>query len=104
MNITSNKQLWALQYIFKPCEIDNTVDMILQVLLPALCKLSRGLFRDHLPGGKLNSLRDEIKHVKATSKTSCYAKFFFLDSWTIFFVQNQVQVPRSCGMYRCMID
>jgi len=62
----------------EPCAYDNTVDMILQVLLPALCKLSRRLFHDHLPGGKIHNLSDEVKEkVKAAPKTSCYAESVF---------------------------
>ena len=64
--------------LLEPSRFDNTVDMMLQVLLPALCKLSRRLFQDHLPGGKLQNLSDEIKHkVRAAPKTSCYAESVF---------------------------
>lgn len=56
----------------------DTVDMLLQVLLPALCKLSRRLFQDHLPGGKLHDLSEEIKQkVRTAPKTSCYAESVF---------------------------
>lgn len=64
--------------LLEPWAIDNTVDMILQVLLPALCKLIRMLFHDHLPGNKLHNLSDEVKEmVKAAPKTSCYAESVF---------------------------
>lgn len=64
--------------LLEPCAYDNTVDMILQVLLSALCKLSRRLFHDHLLGGKIHKLSDEVKEkVKAAPKTSCYAESVF---------------------------
>lgn len=57
---------------------DDTVYMMLQVLLPAICKISKRLFQDHLPGGKPHNLNDEIKQkVKAAPKTSCYAESVF---------------------------
>lgn len=57
---------------------DSTVEMFLQVLLSALCKHSRKLFADHLPGGKLNNISEERKlKVKAAPKTSSYAESVF---------------------------
>lgn len=59
-------------------EFDNKVEVFLQVLLPTLCTVSKKLFVDHLPGGKLNDLSDEMKDkVKHYPKTSCYAESVF---------------------------
>ena len=35
-------------------KFDNIVEMFLQILLSSLCSLSKKLFVDHLPGGKLS--------------------------------------------------
>ena len=57
---------------------DNTVEMFLQIILPALCKLSKRLFQDHLPDGVFTSISDEMKvKVKNAPKTSCFAESVF---------------------------
>lgn len=59
-------------------QYDNIVEVFLQVLLPTLCTVSKKLFVDHLPGGKLTGLSDEMKDkVKNAPKTSCYAESVF---------------------------
>ena len=59
-------------------DFDGTVELYLQVLLPALCQLGRKLFKEHLPGGNLHNLSPDIKEkVKAAPKTSCFAESVF---------------------------
>ena len=59
-------------------KFDNIVEMFLQILLSSLCSLSKKLFVDHLPGGKLSELSDEMKEkVRADPKTSCFAESVF---------------------------
>ena len=80
----------------------DTVDMMLQVLLPALCKLSRRLFQDHLPGGKLHHLSEEIKQkVRAAPKTSCYAESVFgqLDCLLRMKPSTKTLAAESCIMF-----
>ena len=69
--------------LLEPYEHDDKVEMILQVLLPALAAVSRHLYKDHLPGGKFEVITDEMK-IKAQSaqKTNKFAEsvFGFLDN------------------------
>ncbi|XP_060575562.1 uncharacterized protein LOC132733014 [Ruditapes philippinarum] len=59
-------------------QYDNIAEVFLQVLLPTLCTVSKKLFVNHLPGGKLTDLSDEMKNkVKNAQKTSCYAESVF---------------------------
>jgi hypothetical protein len=81
---------------------DDTVDTMLQVLLPAPCKLSRRLFQDHLPGGKLHDLSEEIKQkVRAAPKTSCYAESVFgqLDCLLRMKPSTKTLAAESCIMF-----
>lgn len=48
------------------------------MILPALCQLSRRLFKEHLPGGKLTNVTQETTEVlKGVPKTSCFAESVF---------------------------
>lgn len=50
----------------------------LEVILPALCKLSRRFFKEHLSGGKLSNLPEEsILSLQGVPKTSCFAEIVF---------------------------
>ena len=57
---------------------DNSVEIFLQVILPALSKLSKHLFKEHLPGGVLTSISNEMKDtVRNAPKTSCFTESVF---------------------------
>ncbi|CAC5379919.1 unnamed protein product [Mytilus coruscus] len=76
---------------------DPTVEMFLQVLLSALCKHSRKLFADHLPGGKLNSTSEEMKlkldhliRTRPSTKTlAAEACLMFLNNRTLSWLESK---------------
>ena len=59
--------------LIKESEFDGDAASILSVVLPALAKLSRKLFKEHLPGGKFENPSEDI--VAATSGTAKHNKF-----------------------------
>ena len=64
--------------LLTPRDFDHTVQTFLEVLLPALCQLSRKLFKEHLPGGKLtNNVSETSEALKGAPKTSCFAESVF---------------------------
>ena len=54
---------------------DKAVQTYLEVILPALCQLSRRLFQEHLPGGKHTAItQDSAEELKGVPKTSGFAE------------------------------
>ena len=59
-------------------EHDGIAKTTLAVIFPALCLVSKKLFKDHLDGGKFSNVGDEMKEkCKSVPKTSKFAESVF---------------------------
>ena len=54
------------KYLLQPWEHDDKVIVYLEVILPALGELAKRIFKDHLPGGRLEH-RDKRTRSKSSS-------------------------------------
>ncbi|KAK3084590.1 hypothetical protein FSP39_015986 [Pinctada imbricata] len=59
--------------LIKENKVDDDVETILSVVLPAMAKLAKKLFKDHLPGGTFDNPSEEV--IAATIGTAKHNKF-----------------------------
>ena len=64
--------------LIEPSEFDADCDIFLKSLLPAMAKLSKKLYHDHLPGGRYEGAPEEIRRMsQGTAKHNKYCETVF---------------------------
>lgn len=62
----------------EPSQYDADCEVFLQSLLPAMAKLAKKLYHDHLPGGRYESASEEVRKLsKGTAKHNKYCESVF---------------------------
>lgn len=75
---TNIKQDAVYASILQPWQHDNKVQVFLSIMLPAINKCAKKLFKDHLPDGQWENVTEQMKvKTKGTHKHNKYAESVF---------------------------
>ena len=88
-------------YLLLDQDYATAVQSYLEVILPTLCQLSKKLFKDHLPGGKICNLPKETIFLKCTPKRPCFAESVFGQMIQLLGSKPNIKTPafESCIMF-----